>query len=152
SRWGIRWIGDLGEADLDPHLLFWDIRRTIDPARWPRARTVVAFELTDVAPATRHWWLVVAADGVAVCDFHPGYAVDAHVQTTLRALVEVWRGDRSWHAATDAGLVVISGTGPVRRAVPRWLGQAELASVPRPVGVVAGPAQDASRSRSRAPA
>lgn len=25
--WGTRWIGELGDADLDPHLLMWDIKR-----------------------------------------------------------------------------------------------------------------------------
>ena len=29
GAWGVRWIGELGEEDLDPHLLMWDIRRTI---------------------------------------------------------------------------------------------------------------------------
>ncbi len=29
GAWGVRWIGELGEADLDPHLLMWDMRRTI---------------------------------------------------------------------------------------------------------------------------
>jgi DNA-binding HxlR family transcriptional regulator len=28
SAWGIRWVGDLGDADLDPHLLMWDMRRS----------------------------------------------------------------------------------------------------------------------------
>ena len=26
--WGTRWVGELGEQDLDPHLLMWDIQRT----------------------------------------------------------------------------------------------------------------------------
>ena len=37
GAWGIRWIGELGEDDLDPHLLLWDIRRTVPVDRWPRA-------------------------------------------------------------------------------------------------------------------
>ena len=32
GTWGVRWIGELGEEDLDPHLLMWDMRRT-DPDR-----------------------------------------------------------------------------------------------------------------------
>ena len=40
SAWGIRWIGELGDADLDPHLLMWDMHRTVrstggrDDAPW----------------------------------------------------------------------------------------------------------------------
>lgn len=29
GEWGVRWIPELGEEDLDPHLLMWDIRRTV---------------------------------------------------------------------------------------------------------------------------
>jgi DNA-binding HxlR family transcriptional regulator len=144
--WGLRWVGELGDEDLDPHLLFWDVRRTLDPAAWPRGRTVVAFDLADVGPRARRWWLVVA-DDVEVCDFDPGYDVDAQVTTTLRALTEVWRGDRTWRDAIGNGLVTISGAGPVQRAVPRWLGHSGLASLQRPARD-----QDASSSRSRAPA
>ena len=39
GAWGVRWIGELGEEDLDPHLLMWDMRRTIPIAEWPRSRT-----------------------------------------------------------------------------------------------------------------
>src|SRR5690349_8837069 len=27
--WGVRWIPEIGQADLDPHLLMWDVRRTV---------------------------------------------------------------------------------------------------------------------------
>src|ERR1700712_1290160 len=39
GTWGTRWIGELGEADLDPHLLMWDIKRTVPVDEWPRSRT-----------------------------------------------------------------------------------------------------------------
>lgn len=45
GEWGVRWIGELGDDDLDPHLLMWDVRRTIRIDAWPRSRTVVAFRL-----------------------------------------------------------------------------------------------------------
>ena len=34
GAWGVRWIGELGEEDLDPHLLMWDMRRTIPVDTW----------------------------------------------------------------------------------------------------------------------
>jgi len=37
SVWGVRWIGELGDKDLDPHLLMWDIRRNVPVDDWPRA-------------------------------------------------------------------------------------------------------------------
>ena len=30
--WGTRWIGELGDEDLDPKLLLWDMHRNIDHA------------------------------------------------------------------------------------------------------------------------
>ena len=59
GAWGVRWIGQLGEADLDPHLLMWDMRRTIPIAEWPRTRTTVAFHLDGLHRRRRDgglWW------------------------------------------------------------------------------------------------
>ena len=74
---------ELGDDDLDPHLLMWDIRRTISVDAWPRARTVVAFRLTGVAPKAARWWLMVSEGVADVCDFDPGYDVAATVETSL---------------------------------------------------------------------
>ena len=30
GAWGIRWIGELGDDDLDPQLLLWDMHRNVD--------------------------------------------------------------------------------------------------------------------------
>ncbi len=62
GAWGIRWIGELGEDDLDPHLLLWDIRRSAPLDAWPRRRTVVRFEFTDQPASTASWWLCVTGD------------------------------------------------------------------------------------------
>ena len=64
GAWGVRWIGELGDEDLDPHLLMWDMRRTIPIEAWPRTRTTIAFQLTGVPSKASRWWLVVA-DGEA---------------------------------------------------------------------------------------
>jgi DNA-binding HxlR family transcriptional regulator len=142
SVWGVRWIGELGDKDLDPHLLMWDIRRSVPVAEWPRARTVLAFRLSGAArksPEARgadinssSWWLVVANGNTDMCDFDPGYDVAATVSTSLRTLTRIWRGDVSWSRALLDGSVAIEGPADVRRAVPRWLGQSSSAAVPRP--------------------
>ncbi len=99
GAWGTRWIGELGDADLDPHLLMWDIRRNVPVDLWPRTRTTVAFRFDDVPARLVHWWMVVADGDVDVCDFDPGYDVAATVHTSLRTLTEIWRGDISWERA-----------------------------------------------------
>jgi len=132
ATWGTRWIGDLGEADLDPHLLMWDIHRTIPIDSWPRSRTTVAFHLDGVAPKASRWWLVVADGEVDVCDFDPGYDVAGTVQTSLRTLTRIWRGDVGWSHALLDGTAAVSGPAEVRRAIPSWIGQGTKAAVPRP--------------------
>lgn len=132
GEWGVRWIPEIGDDDLDPHLLMWDIRRTISVEAWPRARTVVAFRLTGVAPKAARWWLMVSEGVADVCDFDPGYEVAATVETSLLTLIQLWRGDLSWSRAMLNGTLSIQGTADARRAVPTWLGQSRLAAVPRP--------------------
>jgi DNA-binding HxlR family transcriptional regulator len=132
GSWGVRWIGELGEEDLDPHLLMWDMRRTIPIETWPRSRTTLAFHLDGVAPKASRWWLVVDTGEADVCDFDPGYEVAGTIETSLRTLTRIWRGDIGWSQALLDGSVAISGPADVRRAVPSWVGQAALAAVPRP--------------------
>ena len=132
GAWGARWVGELGEEDLDPHLLMWDVKRTIPVADWPRGRTVVAIRFADVAPPVSRWWVCVAGDEVDICDVDPGFDVTATVRTSLRAMTEIWRGDRAWVDALRAGRVEVEAPREVARAVPGWIGQSTLAAVPRP--------------------
>ncbi|HLT85545.1 MAG TPA: helix-turn-helix domain-containing protein [Phototrophicaceae bacterium] len=127
--WSLRWIGDVGEEDLDPHLLFWDMRRTIPVEAWPRTRTVLAFRFTDLPPREAGWWLVVAGDDVDVCDYDPGYDVTVDVETSLRTLVELWRADTTWERALGSGAVRLTGPSDARRSVPAWLGRMSLADL-----------------------
>lgn len=132
GAWGVRWIGELGDRDLDPHLLLWDMHRTVPVDHWPRARTVVNFRLSGAPPKSSSWWLVVADGKADVCDFDPGYDPAATVATSLRTLTQIWRGDVSWSQALRDGAVTINAPSEVRRAVPTWIGQSTLAAVPRP--------------------
>jgi DNA-binding HxlR family transcriptional regulator len=132
SVWGVRWIGELGDRDLDPHLLMWDIRRNVPVDDWPRARTVLAFRLSGVAAKTSSWWLMVADGKADICDIDPGYDTAAVVSTDLLTLTRIWRGDVSWKRTLLDGSVKIDGSASVRRAVPAWLGQSSSAAVPRP--------------------
>ena len=38
GAWGMRWIGQIGEHDLDLKLLLWDLHRHVDPALVPPGR------------------------------------------------------------------------------------------------------------------
>jgi hypothetical protein len=50
---GIRWIGELGDEDLDPKLLLWDMRRHVDHEMVPTGRSVVEFSFSDVPARIR---------------------------------------------------------------------------------------------------
>ena len=132
GTWSVRWMTDLVERDLDPSVLMWDIRRTIDLGEWPRTRTVIAFRLTDMAPKAARWWLVAAEGEAQVCDFDPGYDNAATVSASAHTLSRIWRGDLSWERAALGGLVTIDGHPDARRSVPRWIGQSTLSAIPRP--------------------
>ncbi|NUT35493.1 MAG: helix-turn-helix transcriptional regulator [Hamadaea sp.] len=132
GAWGIRWIGTLGERDLDPKLLLWDMHRNIDHDAVPPGRTVVQFRFPAAAPGLRDWWLVITPAEVDVCDADPGHEVAVTVESTLRCLTHIWMGDTTWAAAVKSGELNVSGPEEVRRALPSWFTLNGFAKVPRP--------------------
>jgi DNA-binding HxlR family transcriptional regulator len=134
GQWGIRWIPDLGDEDLDPHLLMWDIHRNVNLGVVSPGRTVLQFTFRDVSAAARDWWLVITPDGVDLCDFDPEQPVAATVETDLRTLTLFWRGDLSWAQALRSGDIELRGPVRVRRTIPRLLNRSAFAPTPRPAG------------------
>jgi DNA-binding HxlR family transcriptional regulator len=132
GAWGTRWIGELGDGDLDPKLLMWDMHRHIDKDAIPDGRTVVQFRFPDAPSDARDWWLVITRGEVDVCDVDPGHAVAVTVTANLRSMVNLWRGDLSWSNALRAGAVEVHGPEGLRRAVPGWFTLSSFAAVPRP--------------------
>ena len=128
--WGSRWIPELGEEDLDPHLLMWDVRRNVVRERVPDGRTVVTFRFPDRPVGVRDWWLVID-DEVDVCDFDPGYEVQVRAEIDLGLLVEVWRGDLDWPDVLRDGTLRLAGPEPLRRAFPSWFARSPFVAVPR---------------------
>ena len=132
GAWGIRWIAELGDEDLDPHLLMWDIHRNIAVEALPAGRTVLYFEFTDIPGEANRWWIVVTDEGIDVCNVDPGFDVRVGVRTGLRTLTLVWRGDLTWAAAIQSEDLHLYGETPACRALPTWLTLTPFASVPRP--------------------
>jgi hypothetical protein len=138
GTWGMRWIGKVGDEDLDPKLLMWDLHRRVDPALVPPGRTVISFRFNDVPTKICNWWLVMTAEEVAVCDFDPGYEVAVSVIGPLRRMVQIWRGDLDWPAAIRSGSIQLQGPERFRRAVPKWFPASQFAQVSRsPVDLTA---------------
>lgn len=135
GAWGVRWVGRIGDADLDPKLLLWDMHRRVDHAAVPRGgRTVVRFRFPDVPAPARDWWLVITPDDADVCDADPGHPVAVTVTADLRRLVEVWLGDVAWADALRTGGITLEGPETLRRAMPGWFTLSPFAAVPRVLG------------------
>jgi len=140
GRWGMRWVPELGDDDLDPHLLMWDIHRNVDLDKAAASgRTVLQFTFADVLGSARDWWVVIERTGTGLCDFDPGFPVAATVEADLRTLTLVWRGELTWREATKAGTLAVVGPTAVRRAVPHWLNLSSFASSALPGAVPAAP-------------
>lgn len=131
GTWGVRWIPELGDADLDPHLLAWDMHRRIDLERVPAHRIVIQLTFTDVDINERDWWLVIQDGHVDVCDDDPGFDVDIAVECELPTLVRIWRGDHDWYEALRSGALEVRGPRHLRDALPQWLQLSVFAAVPR---------------------
>ncbi|MGH3492999.1 MAG: winged helix-turn-helix transcriptional regulator [Sciscionella sp.] len=149
GEWGVRWRSRLGDEDLDPHLLMWDVHRNLDQNAMPATRTVLAFSFSDVEPRGRDWWIVVEPGAeVDLCDFDPGYPVTVSARSSLRTMVRLWRGDISWQHALRTGDLQLAGTRQACHAFPHWLRRSMFASVPRPTQpspISTPPAGNASR-------
>ena len=131
GAWGVRWVGELGDRDLDPKLLLWDMHRNVVADEVPPGKTVVAFRFSDVVAGRADWWLVIEPQQTDVCDSDPGLDVVVRVDASLRALVAVWLGDRTWTDALRTGDVALHGPEELRRGFPAWFRLSPFAQVPR---------------------
>jgi DNA-binding HxlR family transcriptional regulator len=121
GQWGLTWIPELGDEDYDPHLLMWDLHRSVDLTTVPPGRTVLCFVFDDVAAGDRRWWLVIEEAGVDLCRFDPGHPVTATLETDLRTLTDIWRGRLTWAGALRSGALHLAGPSYVGRSLARWL-------------------------------
>lgn len=128
---GARWARSrLGEEDLDPALLMWDMHRGVRPENFPAGRTVVAFEFTDVPGSRRRWWLLSEHASVDLCATDPGFTPDVFVFARIQAMTAVWLGDRSLEAAVETEDIEVAGPSELRRRLRGWLGLSPFAGVP----------------------
>src|SRR5262249_56208999 len=75
GHWGQRWAtSNLGDSDLDPALLMWDIHRRVPAELLPQRRVVIMFRFYEVS--RERYLLVVEPHGVDGCYKDPGHPVD----------------------------------------------------------------------------
>ena len=125
GHWGARWIGSrLKQDQLDAGFLMWDIRRFARIDEFPDdRRTVIHFCFPDAPPRERLWWLVVEGGTGDLCRDDPGHEVDVIVESTVRALTEIWTGDSVPTEQIATGQLKVSGAGQAGERLWRWIGR-----------------------------
>lgn len=132
GHWGAKWIGKrLRNDELDAGFLMWDIRRFVHLDEFPARPVVVHFRLPDAREGERSWWLIVE-DGMAdLCRDDPGREATLVVTAKLRALTEIWTGDRLPEEALASGDVRVEGDKRDARRLWAWLGTSAFAPTRR---------------------
>lgn len=125
--WGQKWVeSSLTLRNLDPSLLMWDMRRNLNPAPLPDARTVVQILFTDLPSTKSHWWLVVEPDGeVDLCWSDPGFEVDLIISTDLRTMTAIWMGLNTVAGAREK--IAFDGARKIAASMQDWLGLSPFA-------------------------
>lgn len=126
--WGQRWVeSSLSLKNLDPSLLMWDMRRSLDPTPLPSRRCTISFLFPEVKSGRRSWWLVIDSGKVDLCSTNPGFEIDLYVRGSLRSMTAVWMGVSTIEKEVDAGQIELIGDKDIARSMQQWLGLSPFA-------------------------
>lgn len=129
GQWGARWIGSrLRENELDAGLLMWDMRRFVRLAEFPPRPVVINFRFRDARTGEKNWWLIVEKGVADLCRDDPGRELTLVVGSTVRALTEVWSGDRTPQEVMQSHEVRVDGSADNAENLWRWLGTSHFAA------------------------
>lgn len=140
--WGQRWLeGQLSLKNLDPSLLMWDMRRSLDLGLMPAGRFVIQFLYRELPASKQRWWLIVDGGEVDLCWNDPGFDVNLYVATDLRTMTAIWMGLTTVRNEIETGTLELVGDKAVAGSMQQWLGLSVFAKEQkRPRGLRAGPA------------
>ncbi|SMH42100.1 winged helix-turn-helix transcriptional regulator [Mesorhizobium australicum] len=134
GNWAQRWMESrLTLKNLDPSLLMWDMRRSLNAGLLPERRCTIQFLYSELPQAQKRWWLVVESGTVDLCNFDPGHELDLLVKSSLRAMTAVWMGLTTIKNETESGQIKIEGDPHLARSMPQWLGLSAFAPIARRV-------------------
>jgi DNA-binding HxlR family transcriptional regulator len=128
GHWGARWIGSrLRDDELDAGLLMWDVRRSVRVDQFPAEPVTIHFTFRDARTGEKSWWLVVEDGTADLCREDPGREPTLVVDSSVRALTEVWGGDRTPQDALHSGELRVSGPARHAQRLWAWLGASAFA-------------------------
>ena len=127
--WGQRWVEtNLSLKNLDPSLLMWDMRRSLNPKPLPKRQCCIQFHYLDVSAKQQNWWLLIASNGeVDLCNADPGHELDLLVSGSLRAMTSIWMGVSTVRQETESGALDLSGNPEIVTSMQEWLGLSPFA-------------------------
>ena len=128
GMWGQRWVeSSLSLKNLDPSLLMWDMRRSLDLTPLPPRRTTILFTYPELSPSKRSWWLVVEGGKVDLCLTSPGFDVDLYVNSSVRSMTAVWMGLSTIKNEIANGTIELIGDKQLAQSMQQWLGLSHFA-------------------------
>lgn len=129
GHWGARWIGSrLRDDQLDAGLLMWDVRRFVRLQAFPPYPVVIHFHFRDARSGEQAWWLVVEQGVADLCRDDPGRELTLLVDSTVRALTEVWTGERTPREVLQSQELRVDGAERDAQDLWRWLGTSAFAA------------------------
>lgn len=128
--WGQRWVEtQLSLKNLDPSLLMWDMRRSLDLTPMPpqSRRATIQFHYPELPASRQYYWLVIDNRLADLCQVDPGYEVDLFVECSLRTMTAIWMGLTNVQTELDGGRLELSGDKMLARSMQQWLGLSPFA-------------------------
>ena len=126
--WAKQWLfGDPAKEHLDGGHLMWRVRQRVVPENLPPGRTVIQFDFPK-ASRGRCIWLLLAPEGVSVCERDEGFVVDLRVTADIAEFMRVWAGRSTWREAIQTGALKFDGPSSLSRQFPSWFALSPFAA------------------------
>lgn len=109
------------EENLDPDVLFWELRQlTVSRDEPISMRRVAKFQVHGVPTQNRSYWLVFDPMDTEICLKDPGHEVDLWITAHIRTLVEIWLGHITLQSARESGALQLEGSPSEIAAFSKW--------------------------------
>jgi DNA-binding HxlR family transcriptional regulator len=126
--WGQRWVeSSLSLKNLDPSLLMWDMRRSLNPTPLPPRKCTINFLYPELQAGKQAWWLVIDDGKVDLCSTNPGFEIDLYVKSSLRSMTSVWMGHSTVRQEIEDGQIELIGDKSLAQSMQQWLGLSPFA-------------------------
>lgn len=127
--WGHRWVETNPSLDnLDPDLLMWDMRRSLNIKLLPSHRVTIQFIYPELPAAQQNYWLLIdPTHGVDLCAVDPGFDIDLFSHCDLRTMTAIWLGFDTVLKAVSERRLTLTGDKKLAENMQLWLGLSPFA-------------------------